>query len=296
MILRDTNGIDTDAFRFVVSKNGGPLREITEFTITSPEQTTPITIYYAPVLSVGRYVYRLWVKDMNGNTLENDGGYKEFTLIVEEPPDLEPPEVEIRLNQEILTNGMIIQDQPEIEVQLEDDYGIDSSTIQVSFAKVEDELLWLPRKAYDLLFDESQPEKGTIVYSPSLANDEYQIQIFASDTSGNTHQGQVMRFQIDEAVEIRDVRNVPNPIRTSTFFTYSFLQSPEYVSIKIYAVTGKLVRTITDASADRGYNETYWDGRDEDGVRLANGTYFYKLTVEAENRELDKVGRLAILR
>ncbi len=296
MILKDTNGIDMDAFRFVVSKNGGPLREITEFTITSPEQTTPITIYYAPVLSVGRYLYRLWVKDMNGNTLENDGGYREFTLIVEEPPDVEPPDVEIRLNQEILTDGMIVQDQPEIEVQLEDDYGIDSNTVQVSFARVDDELLWLPRKAYDLLFDESQPEKGTIVYSPSLANDEYQIQIFASDTSGNTHHGQVMRFQIDEAVEIRDVRNVPNPIRTSTFFTYNFLQSPEYVSIKIYSVTGKLVRTIIDASADRGYNETYWDGRDEDGVRLANGTYFYKLTVEAENRELEKVGRLAILR
>ena len=296
MILGDANGIDMDAFRFVVSKNGGPLREITEFTITNPEQNPPVTIYYAPVLSVGRYLYRIWAKDMNGNVLENDGGYSEFMLMVEEPPDVDPPEVEIRLNQEIMTDGMVVLDQPEIEVQLADNYGIDSNTVQVSFAKLDDELLWLPRKAYDLVFDETQPEQGTIVYTPSLANDEYQIQIFASDTSGNAHEGKVMRFRLDEAVEIEDVRNVPNPIRTSTFFTYNLVQSPDYVSIKIYSITGKLVRTITAASANRGYNETYWDGRDEDGVRLANGTYFYKLTVNAENREIEKIGRLAILR
>ena len=296
MILEDLNGIDMDAFRFVVSKNGGPFKEITEFTITNPKQATAVTIFYAPVLSVGRYLYRIWAKDLNGNELENDGGYSEFLLFVEEPPDIEPPEVEIRLNQEILTDGMIVQEQPEIEVRFADNYGIDSTTIQFSFANVDDELVSLPREAFDLVFDEAQPEQGTIVYTPSLANGEYQIQIFASDTGENTHEGEVIRFQLNEAVEIEEVRNVPNPIRTNTFFTYNFVQRPEHVTIKIYSVAGKLVRTIADASARRGYNETYWDGRDEDGSRLANGTYFYKVTAGAENREIDRVGRLAILR
>ena len=49
VILEDLNGIDMDAFRFIVSKNGGPFKEITKFTITNPEQVTPVTIVYAPV-------------------------------------------------------------------------------------------------------------------------------------------------------------------------------------------------------------------------------------------------------
>ena len=296
VILEDLNGIDMDAFRFIVSKNGGPFKEITKFTITNPEQVTPVTIVYAPVLSVGRYLHRLWAKDLNGNELGYDGGYSEFILLVEDPPDIEPPEVEIRLNQELLTDGMTLHEQPKIEVGLVDDYGLDSSTIQFSFGKADGEFGSLPREAYDLVFNETHPEEGTIVYAPSLANGEYHIQIFASDTSGNTHEGEVFRFQLDEAVEIEEVWNVPNPIRTGTFFTYNFVQSPEHVTIKIYSIAGRLVRTITDASARRGYNETYWDGRDEDGDRLANGTYFYKVTVESESREIERFGRLAILR
>jgi hypothetical protein len=146
------------------------------------------------------------------------------------------------------------------------------------------------------VLDEAHPKQATIAYAPNLANDEYQIQIFASDMSENVYEGEIFHFQLDEAVDIDDVRNVPNPIRTNTFFTYNFVQPPEHVSIKIYTVSGKLVRTISDASARRGYNETYWDGRDEDGVRLANGAYFYKVTVEAENRQIERVERLAILR
>lgn len=296
MVLEDSNGIDMDAFRFVVSKNGGPFEEITEFIITNPEQVAPVTLFYAPVLSVGRYLYRIWTKDLNGNQLKNDGGYSEFILFVEEPPDIEPPEAEIFLNQEILTDGMILREQPEIEIRLIDDNEIDSTAIQFSFAEVDNELVSLPREAYSLVFDGAQPEQATIVYTPSLINGEYQIQIFASDTSGNTHEGEVIRFQLDEAVEIEDMRNVPNPIRTSTFFTYNFVQSPDYVAIKIYSVAGKLVRTIADASAKRGYNETYWDGRDEDGSRLANGTYFYKVIVGAKNGGIERIGRLVILR
>ena len=296
MILEDSNGIDTDTFRFVVSKNAGPLQEITDYTVTNPEQAAAVPIFYAPILSVGRYLYRIWAKDLNGNPLGGDGGYAEFIFFVEEPPDLEPPEVEIRLNQEVIVDGMLLQKQPEIEVRLTDYYGIDSATIQLSFARAADQLIVLPREAYNLVFDEAQPNQATIVYIPSLANGEYQIQISVSDTSENAYEGEVFHFQLDEDVELEDIRNVPNPIRTNTFFTYNFVQTPEHVTIKIYTVAGRLVRTIADASAKRGYNETYWDGRDEDGVRLANGTYFFKITVETENRQIERVGRLAILR
>ena len=73
-------------------------------------------------------------------------------------------------------------------------------------------------------------------------------------------------------------------------------QSPYSVEIKIYTVAGRLIRTISDASAKRGYNEQHWNVRDEDGIRLANGTYFYKIQVQIENQHLEEIKRLAVLR
>ena len=73
-------------------------------------------------------------------------------------------------------------------------------------------------------------------------------------------------------------------------------QAPYSVEIKIYTVGGRLIRTISDASAKRGYNEQYWNARDEDGIRLANGTYFYKVKVQIEDQHFEKIKRLAVLR
>ena len=122
-----------------------------------------------------------------------------------------------------------------------------------------------------------------MTFAPDLLNDDYQIQVLAVDTNENASDEQIYRFRVDEAVEITNVLNVPNPMRTNTFFTYNLVQLPDEIMIKIYTVTGRLVRTILDASARRHYNETFWDGRDENGVRLANGTYFYRIIAETEN-------------
>jgi len=43
-------------------------------------------------------------------------------------------------------------------------------------------------------------------------------------------------------------------------------------------LAGKLVKTIYGASSTVGYNfRTVWDGRDNDGDKVANGVYIYKV-------------------
>jgi len=41
-----------------------------------------------------------------------------------------------------------------------------------------------------------------------------------------------------------------------------------------------------------------WDGRDEDGNSIANGTYLYKLIVETADKEFtqDVLGKLSVIR
>ena len=134
-------------------------------------------------------------------------------------------------------------------------------------------------------------------YAPDLANGEYQLHITAADTSENTAE-LVTTFTLNEEVTLSEVFNVPNPtVDGKTFFTYHLAQAPDTVTIKIYSVNGRLLRTLVDASANRGANETRWDGRDEIGMRCANGVYLYRVIAYIEDgSRIEQVGKLAILR
>ena len=295
LFLEDENGIDVDSLIFAVSKDGAPFKNIKDFDITT-EQITTVPIRYKPTLFIGQYLYRIWVKDLNGNELGGKGAFRGFLFFVEENPDLQAPTIEIRLNGDVLTDGVILEEQPQFEIQIAEDKGIDPATVQLLFGNGTSVPLPLSQDAYLFEFDATQPTTAQIAFEPDLANDDYQIQVLATDVNENAAESPLYRFRLDEPVEITNVLNAPNPVRTNTAFTYNLVQIPDRVTIKIYTVSGRLIRTLEDASARRHYNETYWDGRDENGVRLANGIYFYRVIVETDDKPIKKTGKLAILR
>ncbi|MCK4352489.1 hypothetical protein KAW65_03680 [candidate division WOR-3 bacterium] len=51
------------------------------------------------------------------------------------------------------------------------------------------------------------------------------------------------------------------------------------VSLRIYDIAGRLVRTLINESKVAGSYEIYWDGKDSEGRKVKSGIYFYKLTV-----------------
>ena len=296
LFLEDENGVDMDSFIFAVSKDFKTFKKIKDFNITSEGPVTTLGIYYKPILYIGRYLFRIWVNDLNGNELGGKGGLREFLFFVEEDPDLKSPTIEIWVNGEVLTDGVVLREQPQFEVQISDEEKIDPGAVQLLFGEWGSLLLPLPEDSYDFEFDGNQPTFAQISFEPDLVNGNYQIQVLAADESENSAESPSYRFRLDEPVEISDVLNAPNPVRTNTAFTYNLVQPPNQVTIKIYTVNGRLVRTLEEDSPRRHYNETYWDVRDENGVRLANGAYFYKVIVETDDRKIEKIGRLAILR
>jgi len=78
--------------------------------------------------------------------------------------------------------------------------------------------------------------------------------------------------------EYRLKQNFPNPFNPSTTIRYS-ITSPEYVSIKVYDVSGQLVKEITKDHNQAGEYEVVWDGKNKFGKRVSSGTYFYQLSV-----------------
>ena len=98
---------------------------------------------------------------------------------------------------------------------------------------------------------------------------------------------------------IRDVFNYPNPFAYKTTFTFQQnLASPINVKIKIYTIAGRLIKVIQEDSIFEKFVKVNWDGRDEDGNSIANGTYLYKLIVETVNGKFNRtfLGKLSIIK
>jgi len=107
----------------------------------------------------------------------------------------------------------------------------------------------------------------------------------------------VNRFNPQRApLEISALRNYPNPFDRQTTLIYELNRDADAVSITIYTTVGRRVRVLEDASAQEGYNEAMWDGRDEDGTLLANGVYLYRIRVADSDEQAQAFSRLAILR
>jgi hypothetical protein len=71
-------------------------------------------------------------------------------------------------------------------------------------------------------------------------------------------------------------QNFPNPFNPSTTISFG-LKVAGNVSLRVYDVSGKLVRVMVEGERSARHYEEVWDGRDESGVPVASGMYFYEL-------------------
>ncbi len=93
------------------------------------------------------------------------------------------------------------------------------------------------------------------------------------------------------ALRTRLLASVPNPFNPETRIRYS-LAGDGPVSLTIYDVTGRRVRTLVEGRLAQGHRETVWRGDDHDGRALPSGTYYVRL--EADGR-VDH-GKVTLLR
>lgn len=75
--------------------------------------------------------------------------------------------------------------------------------------------------------------------------------------------------------------NYPEPSNPETWIPYKLPEDAE-VTIRIYSATGQLVRTLNPGRQTAGAyidknKAAYWDGRNDEGSKVASGVYFYTL-------------------
>jgi len=73
-------------------------------------------------------------------------------------------------------------------------------------------------------------------------------------------------------------QNTPNPFNPATEISFVVPEGGANVSLRIYDVTGSLVRTLVDGYALAGTRAVSWYGENDQGQPVASGMYFYQLT------------------
>ena len=86
-------------------------------------------------------------------------------------------------------------------------------------------------------------------------------------------------------------QNYPNPFNPTTTIKYS-LHSSARVTLVIYDVLGQKVTTLVDGIQRAGYYTVTWNGMNQQGISVASGVYFCRLSVG----EFTAVKKLMLLR
>ena len=130
------------------------------------------------------------------------------------------------------------------------------------------------------------------VVTVELGLGAYEIALTVADSSGH-----IDRDVIDVTV-VADldgepqagttaVGAYPNPFNSSTQVFFE-LSSQMRVSLQIFDIQGRLVRTLEEGTFDQGRHERFWSGINDAGQTVASGPYFVRMRA-GDRTELAKI-------
>jgi hypothetical protein len=72
------------------------------------------------------------------------------------------------------------------------------------------------------------------------------------------------------------LQNAPNPFGAGTRFSF-YLPEEAAISLRVFDISGRAVRTVMNGMVGAGLHEEFWDGRTDQGRDAVHGMYFYVL-------------------
>ncbi|MEO0162716.1 MAG: T9SS type A sorting domain-containing protein [candidate division WOR-3 bacterium] len=121
-------------------------------------------------------------------------------------------------------------------------------------------------------------DSGFIIVGHTLSfGNNRQIYLIKTDKDGNVAGIGETGRQGDG--ETRRLEVYPNPFRNRLDIRYQIGDKGQKISLKIYDVTGRLVKSFNHLTI-RPFNHVVWDGKDDFGRRLPAGVYFCRLEID----------------
>lgn len=219
--------------------------------------------------------------------------------------DDEGPEIEIFFDDATIHNAYLVGPEPNLIVKLSDETGLNTTGTGIGHKMEgilnENDSAPIDFTGYFKGELDSGGKAGEINYNFTLLEEgDYNLKVKAWDVFNN-FSSEETNFTVvsDDQLVIRDVYNYPNPFAGNTTFTFQHnLTQPLNVNIKVYTIAGRMIREIEQDNIDQKFVKISWDGRDEDGDLIANGTYLYKVVVKTLDGEFHQsvLGKMAAIR
>lgn len=215
------------------------------------------------------------------------------------------PDIDIFFDNASALNSSLISPNSDLVIKLSDETGLNTTgtgighQLQGILNNQEDNPIDFTRYFTGDL--DAGGRSGEVNYKfSSLDQGNYSLKVKAWDVFNNFNT-QTVYFSVvsGDDLEIRDVYNFPNPFSGRTTFTFQRNQiSDAEVRVKIYTVSGRLIREIENFHTTEKFVRIPWDGRDQDGNIIANGTYLYKIILKNLDGNFTKsvLGKLAVIR
>jgi hypothetical protein len=207
------------------------------------------------------------------------------------PPDVIAPTLDVAFDGQHISDGAIVSPRPRIDVLLQDD---NSHLLRSDTTNLE---LYLQRPCaaapcpYERLSLRNPGTSWTaagadnafwLQYQPAtpLSDGAYTFVVRGSDLSGNQAASYQIHFTVQNQPELRSVTAFPNPFSRQTRLSLVLTGQtpPAQLTLRIYDVTGRAVRTLSIAGRV-GLNEWTWDGTDTASKPLPAGLYIYQIDV-----------------
>ena len=143
------------------------------------------------------------------------------------------------------------------------------------------------------LLGETEDSRFEFIPADYYKPGEHIIRVVAKDNAYNAVET-VIPFRAPAGVSFNNVGVYPNPAVNFCEIKYNISAASEYVELKIYDVSGKLVykERKTGIIASDSF---IWNINDRRGNKVANGVYIYKLIVKS-NAVNEINGKIAVLR
>ena len=216
--------------------------------------------------------------------------------------DTTKPVVDITYDGINAINGEYISANPNIVMKFYDNSKIfikDTSNIRV---QLDDVNVWyyingMKNPLIDLQFPDEKYLQAVLYFKPQLSDGEHKFRYVSYDNSNNYADTIIHYLSVNPDLKIIDLKNFPNPMTTETNFLINLSGSmpPSNSRLKIYTIAGRLIKTI-ESPLNIGFNQIFWDGRDEDGDYIANGVYLYKLIIEGNSKKETSLQKLVVLK
>ncbi|MGQ9701362.1 MAG: type IX secretion system sortase PorU [bacterium] len=148
------------------------------------------------------------------------------------------------------------------------------------------------------IYNQNSYSEGEFKTDITLENPQESITVYVSDNIFNqTIKKVILNTNIYERISIENILVYPNPVKNynGIWLTYNLSQSAK-VTIKIYTIAGRLVRIMPEIPCHPGYNQKFWDGRDEYGDNLSNGVYLVYILAEGNSGTDKKIEKFIVAR